>query len=71
MNNYDLARMRIDLIDMLVGTLNKQSKYFTEDREQIIKHVNKMTRAQLIESLGRQKAVSSVTKREIYNNCKF
>ena len=71
MNTYDLKAMRIELIKLLTSSLNKKSKHFADDKEQIINHVNRMTRAKLIESLGRQKAISTVTEREIYNNCKF
>ena len=69
MNTYDLKAIRIELINLLLATLKKESKWYDQDKEHIITNVNRMTRKEMIDSLERQKAVNAVSKREIRNNC--
>ena len=69
MNTYDLKAIRIELIDLLLATLKKESKWYDQDKEHIITNVNRMTRKELLDSLERQKAVNAVSKRDISNNC--
>ena len=69
MNTYNLKAIRIELISLLLATLNKKSKWYDQDKETIITNVNRMTRKELLNTLERQKAISAVTKSEIINNC--
>lgn len=69
MNTYNLKAIRVELIGLLLATLNKKSKWYDQDKEHIITNVNRMTRKELLNTLGRQKAISTVSKSEIINNC--
>lgn len=69
MNTYNLKAIRVELIGLLLATLNKKSKWYDQDKETIITNVNRMTRKELLNTLERQKAISAVTKSEIINNC--
>lgn len=71
MNTYDMAEMRKVLITLLSRSLKKDSKWYADDYEVIVKAVNKKTRKALIESLDRQTAIANVTKSEIKRNCQF
>ena len=69
MNTYDLKQMRIELIKVLTGTLNKSSRWYKDDYETICAAVNRKTRKELMESLGRQMAVLRVSNEEINRHC--
>ena len=62
-------RTRNELIKMLAGTLNKNSKRYREDYDNICKAVNRKTRKELIEALNRQNAVLHVSQSEIDRHC--
>lgn len=69
--NYDLKSMRIELIELLSATLKKDSKFYHADKEAIIVSVNRKTRRELIESIERQYAVRTITKKEIFAHCQL
>lgn len=70
MSTYDMAAMRKQLISKLATNLNKSSKFYRDDYEGICKAVNRKTRKELLESLGRTRAIASVSNAEIVRNCK-
>jgi len=71
MTNYDLPKLRRELIELLAKTLKKGSKFYKEDYDNIVTAVNRKTRKELLESLERQRAINGVTKAEIKRNCQI
>lgn len=69
--NYDMKASRVKLINLLAKSLNKSSKWYAEDYENIVSSVNRKTRKELLESLERQRAISQVSESEIKRNCQF
>lgn len=68
-SNYNMAEMRKEYITLCAITLNKVSKFYAEDYENICRAANRYTRQELIEALNRQKAIASVSATEISANC--
>jgi len=71
MNNYDMPAIRKALITLLSKSLRKDSKWYVDDYESIVKSVNSKTRKELLESYARQSAVALVSQSEIDRNCQF
>ncbi len=71
MNNYDLPKLRRALIGILATNLNKNSKFYKEDYDNICAAVNKKSRAELIVSYNNAVAIAGVSDAEIARNCQF
>ena len=69
MSNYDMPKLRRELIELLTKNLKKTSKFYKDDYEAIVAGVNRKTRKELLETLERQRAINGVTKAEIKRNC--
>lgn len=63
--NYDMKGMRLEAIKLLSSTLKKDSKWYKDDYESIVKAVNSKTRKELIDTLSRFNAVMNVSAQEI------
>lgn len=69
--NYDLPAMRKEYIILASGSLKKTSKFYTEDYENICRAANRMTRRELMESIGRQYAIRELSQAETRQHCQF
>ena len=70
MNNYDLPALRKALITLLSANL-KKGKYYKQDYEDLVSHVNKKTRGELVESYNRVIAINNVSKAELIAHCRL
>ena len=57
--------------DIAVKSLNKQSKFYNEDKAELERHYSRMTDSKAKEVYARQLAIASVTKEEINRNCQL
>ncbi|MGF6440293.1 hypothetical protein [Paraburkholderia youngii] len=67
----ELHALRRELIDLLDVNLNKKSRFYKQDYEAMRDGVNRKSRAELTESLDRQRAIAGVTRREIAFHCQL
>lgn len=67
--NYDMTGMRQRLILLLDKGLNKNSKFYKEDYNAMVKAVHMKTRKELIEALMRWNAVIEIKSPEIVKHC--
>lgn len=67
----DENELRRELLQMLTTSLKQSSRFYDDDYATIRAGVNLKTRAELIESIKRQRAIAGVTKREIAFHCQL
>ncbi len=67
--NYNMVQMRQRLILILSKGLNKDSKFYKEDYNAMVKAVHMKTRKELIEALMRWNAVVEIKLQEIIKQC--
>ena len=63
--------IRNSLIILLSSNLDKNSRFYAEDYANILKAVNTKTDAEVLEAMSRHRAIASVGKKEIMNNCQI
>ena len=69
LKSYQLKEIRQNLIALLSANLDKSSKWYKDDYDNIVKAVNSKTMAELVESYNRQLALKRLTEYEIKRHC--
>jgi len=70
-SNYDMPAMRREYIALAAEYLKKSSKFYKEDYDNICKAANLKTRRELIDAIGHQYAIRSISQSEINKHCQF
>ena len=66
-----VKRLRHDCYDILVASLNRNSKFYQSDCDDLWAHLLTRNEAQLRETLSRQRAIANVTQAEMNRHCQF
>jgi hypothetical protein len=66
-----IKRLRNECYDILVATLNRNSKWYDSDCDDIWKNLLKKNEAELRETLSRQRAIANVSEVEMRRHCQF
>ena len=69
LKSYQLKEIRQNLIALLSANLDKSSKWYKDDYDNIVKAVNSKTMSELVESYNRQLALKGLTEYEIKRHC--
>ncbi len=67
----ELNKKQQEYFELVKKTLDKNSRFYDDDIDSLIKAIRRKTREQLKEAIERQKAINSVSKKEINENCQF
>lgn len=66
-----IKKLRHDCYDILVASLNRNSKFYHSDCDDLWAHLLTRSEAQLRETLSRQTAINNVSEAEMNRHCQF
>lgn len=66
-----IKALRNECYDLLAATYNRNSKFYAQDCTDLWTHLLKKTESELRETASRQRAIASVTEREMSQHCQF
>lgn len=66
-----LTALRNEVFDTMVTKLNRNSKFYSQDCDELWAGISKRSESELRETLSRQRAISRTTQREINLHCQF
>ena len=67
----ELRALQNDCYDILVASLNRNSKFYQSDCDDLWAHLLTRNEAQLRETLSRQRAIANVSEAEMRRHCQF
>ncbi len=66
-----IRRLRNECYDILVASLNRNSKFYQSDCDDLWAHLPTRDESQLRETLSRQTAINNVSEAEMRRHCQF